>query len=121
MLLFLVACSRRDCKTTVAFLTTHVSCLDEDGSGKLRRVLCYLKRNPTLGLTLKANNLILIHWNADNSFALHQDFKSHTRASMIWRKGSIMNTSHKQKIHTRSSMEVEMFGADNAVTRMQWT
>ena len=35
-------------------------------------------------------------------------------------KGSIIDTSHKQKINTRSSTEAELVGADNAVIQIQW-
>ena len=97
MLLFLVARSRRDCKTAVAFLTTRVSSPDEDDWGKLRRIIRYLKHNPSLGLTLEADNMSLVHWHVDASFAVHQDFKSHTGASMTLGKGSIIDTSHRQK------------------------
>ena len=93
MLLFLVARSRRDCKTAVAFLTTRVSCADEDDWGKLRRVLRYLKRNPSLGLTLRADDMSIIHWHVDASFAVHQDMKGHTGASMSMGRGSIMDMS----------------------------
>ena len=35
-------------------------------------------------------------------------------------KGSVIDTSHKQKINTRSSTEAELVGADDVVIRMQW-
>ena len=77
-LLFLVVRPRRDCRTTIAFLTTHVSNPDEDDRTKLKRVLRYLKRNPSLPLTFEASNLGLIHWHVDAPFAVHTDMKSHT-------------------------------------------
>jgi hypothetical protein len=36
-------------------------------------------------------------------------------------KGSIIETSQKQKINTHSSTEAELVGCDDVVTRMQWT
>ena len=119
-LLFLVVRPRRDCRTAVAFLTTRVSDPDEDDWMKLRRVLRYLKRNPSLALTLEADNLGLIHWHVDASFAVHADMKSHTGGTMSLGKGSVIDTSHKQKLNTRSSTEAELVGADDIVTRMQW-
>ena len=35
-------------------------------------------------------------------------------------KGPVIDTSHKQKINTRSSTEAELVGADDVVIRMQW-
>ena len=40
---------------------------------------------------------------------------------MTLEKGSTINTSHKQKINTRSSTEAELVGADDSVTHMQWS
>jgi hypothetical protein len=60
-LLFLVARSRRDCKNVISFLTARMKDPDKDGWGKLRRFLRYLKQNPSLGLTLEASNLNMIH------------------------------------------------------------
>jgi hypothetical protein len=61
MLLFLVVRPRHDCRTAVAFLATRVTDPDEDDWGKLRRLLRYLKRNPSLPLLLDADNLGLVH------------------------------------------------------------
>jgi hypothetical protein len=97
-LLFLVARPRRDCRTAVAFLTTRVSDPDKDDWGKLRRVLRYLKRNPSLPLILEASDLNLIHWHIDTAFAVHADMKSHTGGTMSLGKGSIIDTSQKQKL-----------------------
>ena len=94
---------RRDCRTAVAFLTTRVSAPAEDDWGKLRRVLRYLKRNPSLPLVLEADDISLIHWHVDAPFAVHADMKSHTGGTMSIGKGSVIDTSHKQKINTRSS------------------
>ena len=74
-LLFLVARPRRDCRTAVIFLTTRVLDPNKDNWGKLRRVLRYLKQNPSLPLILEADNLSLIHWYVDASFAVHADIK----------------------------------------------
>ena len=120
MLLFLVVRPRRDCRTAVAFLSTRVKEPDEDNWGKLRRLLRYLKRNPSLPLVLKADNLGLVHWHVDASFAVHADMKSHTGGTMSLGRDSIIATSQKQKINTRSSTEAELVGCDDVVTHMQW-
>ena len=90
---FLVVRPRRDCRTAIAFLTTRVSNPDKDDWAKLKRVLRYLKRNPSLPLTFEASNLGLIHWHVDASFAVHTDTKSHTGGSMSLGRGSIVDMS----------------------------
>ena len=72
-LLFLVCRPRRDMRTAVAFLTTRVKEPDEDDWAKLRRALRYLKRNPSLALTMEAHDLSLVQWWVDASFAVHPD------------------------------------------------
>ena len=46
--------------------------------------------------------------------------KSHTGGSMSLGRGSIVDTSQKQKLNMRSSTEAELVGCDDVVTRMQW-
>ena len=120
MLIFLVVRPQRDCLTAVAFLSTRVKDPDKDDWGKLRRLLRYLKRNSSLPLVLEADNLSLVHWHVDASFAVHAGMKSHTGGTMSLGRGSIIDTSQKQKINTRSSTEAKVVGCDDEVTRMQW-
>ena len=72
-LLFLSARARRDIQTAVAFLTTRVKKIDEDNWFKLRRVLKYFKGNISLKLTLKADELSIIKWYVDASYAINDD------------------------------------------------
>ena len=59
MLLFLVSRSRRNCK--IVSLTTRVSSPNKENWGKLRQIIRYLKRNPSLGLTLEADDMSLVN------------------------------------------------------------
>ena len=72
-LLFLSVRARRDIQTDDEFLTTRVKKPDEDNWFKLRRVLKYLKGNISLKLTLKADDLSIIKWYVDASYAIHDD------------------------------------------------
>ena len=54
----------------------------------------------------------------DASFAVHADMKNFTGGSMSLGRGSIVDTSQKQKLNTRSSTEAELVGCDDVVTRM---
>ena len=66
------------------------------------------------------DNLGLVHWHVDASFAVHANMKSHTGGTMSLGRGSIIDTSQKQTINTRNSTEAELVGCDDVVTCMQW-
>ena len=78
---------RRDVATTVAFLCTRVREPDEDDWGKLKRLLKYTRGTLYLPLTLEVDDLRLISWWVDASFAIHPDCKGHTGAMMSLGKG----------------------------------
>ena len=101
-------------------MSTRAKEPDKDNWEKLQRLLRYLKRNPSLPLVLEADNLGLAHWHVDASFAVHADMKSHTGGTMSLGRGSIINTSQKQKINTRSSTKATLVERNGVVTRMQW-
>ena len=102
------------------FLTTRVQSPDIDHWRKLGRCLPYLKDTKDLPLTLEANNMSIINWWVDASFAVHHDFRSHTGVSMSLGKGCAINLSSKQKINTWSSTEAELFGVDDAMALIIW-
>ena len=72
-------------------------------------------------LILTADDLRILKWFVDVSFAVHPDFRSHTGAGMTTGKGLIMSMSRKQKLNTRSSTEGELVGADDAAQMILWT
>ena len=84
-------------------------------------MLEYLKGTSKLCLKLKADNLQVVKWYVDASFAVHPDYRSHTGAVMTLGEGSIIAMSKKQKLNTRSSTEAELVGADDAATMILWT
>ena len=84
-------------------------------------MLEYLRGTSKLCLKLKADNLQVVRWYVDASFAVHPDYRSHTGAVMTLGERSIIAMSKKQKLNTRSSTEVELVGADDAATMILWT
>ena len=70
---------------------------------------------------MKADNLQVVKWYVDASFAVHPDYRSHTGAVMTLGEGSVIAMSKKQKLNTRSSTEAELVGADDAATMILWT
>ena len=72
-------------------------------------------------LTLEAENLQLVKWWVDASFAVHDDMKSHTGGAMSLGKGVIYGTSTRQKINTKSSTEAELVGVNEVLPQVLWT
>jgi hypothetical protein len=68
----------------------------------------YLKGTEKKVLTLSIDDLRVVKWYVDVSFAVHPDFKSHTGAIMMMGSGAIQGMSRKQKLNTRSSTEAEL-------------
>jgi hypothetical protein len=119
----LFACKRArpDIHPPTTLLCTRVKGPSEDDWKKLIRMLEYVKGSLDDVLRLAADDLHVVKWYVDASFAVHPDFKSHTGASMTYGKGAPMTMSRKQKLNTRSSTEAELVGVDDAVNMILWT
>ena len=72
-------------------------------------------------LTLAANDLPVVKWYVDVSYAVHPNFKSHTGWIMTMGQGAVQLGSNKQKLVTQSTCEAELVGADDASTKILWT
>jgi hypothetical protein len=120
-LLFLCKRARPDIQTAVAFLCTRVKAPDTDDYKKLARVIRYLRHTVSMPLTLEADDIQLVKWWADASFAVHADMKSHTGGAMSLGKGVIYGTSTRQKINTRSSTEAELVAVNEVLPQILWT
>lgn len=88
---------------------------------KLLHLLKYCNGTRKDKLILSADDLHVIKWFVDSSFAVHADFKSHTGGTMSYGTGSPLTTSRKQKLNTRSSTEAELVGADDMSVMILWT
>ena len=120
-LLFLCKRARPDIQTAVAFLCTRVKEPDQDDYKKLARVFKYLRSTPDLPLTLEADNLKIMKWWIDASFAVHPDMKSHTGGAFSLGSGVVYGTSTRQKINTKSSTEAELVAANDVLPQVLWT
>jgi hypothetical protein len=85
------------------------------------RVMKYLNGTKEENLTLSADNLRVVKWYVDASFAVHPDFKSHTGAMMMLGKGAMQSITRKQKLNVQSSTEGKLVVADDAATMILWT
>lgn len=70
---------------------------------------------------LEADNLEVMDWHVDASFAVHPDMKGHTGGTMTLGKGSIIAICRKQQFNTRSSTEAKIVGVDKCIGKMEWT
>ena len=120
-LLFLTQRVRPELQPAVPFLTTRVKCADLDDWKKLGRVIKYLRRYPTLALTLEADTLSIVKHYVDASYAVHRDMRSHTGGCTTFGKGAVTSMSNRQKLNTRSSTEAELVGVDDYMSMILWT
>jgi hypothetical protein len=120
-ILFLCKRARPDVQTAVAFLCTRVKSPDVDDMKKLRRLVCYLRGTKALCLTLEADDLQVVRWWVDASFAVHQDMRSHTGGVLSLGKGAVYSVSTRQKLNTKSSTEAELVGVDDVMPMLLWT
>jgi hypothetical protein len=81
----------------------------------------FLSLTKTDNLTLEANKELIARWYVDAAFAVHPDMKSHTGYVMTLGKGTVVSSSRKQTLNTRSSTEAELVAADDAAGPMLWT
>ena len=114
-LLYLSKCTQPDLQTTVLLLTTQVREPDEDDYKKLGWCIRYLHDNKDIPLTLEINDLGILCWWVDASFAVHLDMKSHTGATVSLGGGCPFSLSLRQWINTQSSMEAKLVGVNDTM------
>ena len=119
--LFLCKRACPDLQTAVAFLSTRVKEPDTDDYKKLKRMMEHLRGTRELYLTLEAEDLHVIKWWIDASFAVHPDMKSHTGGCLSLGRGSVYGTSTRQKLNTKSSTEAELVGMNDVLSQVLWT
>ena len=119
--LYLSQRGRPDIRTSIAFLCSRLNNPDEDDYKKLTRLFRYLRGTKELVLTLRANVDGIVRWWIDASYAVHNDMKGHTGATLSLGKGCIYSGSWKQRIVARSSTESELVGVYDVLPQVLWT
>jgi hypothetical protein len=114
--LFLCKRARPDTQQAILVLCTRVRDPNQADWKKLMRVMKYLNGTKGENLTLSADNLRVVKWYVDASFADHPDFKSHTSVMMTLGKGAMQSIARKQKMNMQSSTEGELVAVDHAAT-----
>ena len=121
LLLWVSTKARPDILVPISFLGKRTSKADEDDESKLERLLSYLEHTRELRLTLGVDNLSVIKWWADSSFAVHQDMKSHSGLFGTLGRGAIFARSTTQKLNTTSSTESEVVASSEALVQALFT
>jgi hypothetical protein len=119
--LFLSKRARPDIQPVIAVLSTRVRNPNEDDWQKLKRFMRYMNGSKERFATYKIDNIGVVKWFIDASFAVHPDFRSHTGAVMTMGQGGMIVMSKKQKLNTKSSTESELVGVDDASVYVIWT
>ena len=119
-LLFAAKRARPDLNTLISVLCTRVKEPNEDDWGKLVQGLRFLLQTLEDKLILRVDDIRLIRWWVDASFATHPDYRSHTGAMMSYGSGAPITISSKQKLNTRSSTDAELVGADDVMSPLLW-
>jgi hypothetical protein len=118
--LFLCKRARPDIQQAISVLCTRVRDPNQADWEKLMRVMKYLNSTREENLTLSADDLRVVKWYVDASFAVYPDFKSHTGVMMtLLGKGAMQSIA--RKMNMRSSMEGKLVAVDNAATMILWT
>ena len=90
----------------------------------MRRLIGYLKITIKLLLILQAYRVNVLKWWVEASYVARDSMQGHTGGTMSMVKdgrGSIISILRKQKLNTKSLLEVELIGADDAMPHIIWT
>ena len=119
--LYLSQRGRPDIRTAISFLCRRLKCPDEDDYKKLTRLIRYLRHTLFICLVLGKDDTGVVRWWIDASYAVHPDMRGHTGATMSMGNGSVLSSSLKQKLVTRSSTESEVVGVFDVLPQVLWT
>ena len=120
-LLFACKRARPDMNTLTAALCTRVKAPTVSDWGKLLQGMKFVHQTLQDKLILSCDDIRVINWWVDASFAVHPDYRSHTGAVMSFGRGAPISISSKQKLNSRSSTDAELIGADDVMSPMLWT
>jgi len=119
-LLYISRRCRLDIQTALGYLTTRVSCPNEDDWAKLRRVLQYLRGTMDECLILGGDSIGSMESWVDAAYGVHNDMKSHTGGCMSWGLGVLLTMCIKQRLNVKSSTEAEVVGVSDFLPNMIW-
>ena len=71
--------------------------------------------------TLRVNDDGIVWWWIDASYAVHDDMKGHTGATLSLGEGGIYRGSWKQRLVAHSSTKSELIGVYDVLPQVLWT
>ena len=104
--------TRPDTFVALSFLGKRTTIADEDDWLKLERLLSYLQATRNMPLIIGIDDLQVVKWWANASFAIHMDMKSHSRLFGSLGRGAIFARSAAQKLNTTSSGSEVVAGSE---------
>ena len=72
-------------------------------------------------VTLTTNDIGMIKWYVDASYAIYDGCHGHTGAMIAFGSGAVTSFLQKQKLNAKSSTEAELIGVDDAMPQILWT
>ena len=104
---YLAKRARPDILLSVVFLITRVSTPDIDDLNKLLRVVKYINATKDIRICIQPDEggITSIRAYVDASFAVRQEFRSHTGIVLTFGGGGIYFRSTKQRLNTTSRTE----------------
>ena len=69
-------------------------------------------------LTLSADDSKKLYWHAAAAFGAHSDMKSNTGGTFSMVHGDTPSSSTKQKVNSRSSIEVELITVEDKISKV---
>ena len=70
-----------------------------------------------MSFSLESDKMNILKWYVDASHHIHDDFRSHTRATMTMRKGEVYNNSISQRLNTKSNKESKLVAVGNLISQ----
>ena len=114
-LLYLSLRTRPMICVAVSYLTTRVTCGNEDDKRKLDRVLMYINGTKASVLTLCCTGPLRVSAHIDVAFGSHEDGKSQTGVVHKVGEATVLAKSQKQKMVSKDSTEAELVGLTDRV------
>eukprot|EP00957_Ditylum_brightwellii_P088685 6753863-Ditylum_brightwellii.AAC.1 len=107
----------QDINPDVDFLSARVKEPNDGDWVKLLKLLGFFKGAINDVLTLEVDYTQELKWYIDAAFAVHNNMKSHTGATLTLSKGCVISKSTKHRVNSRSFTKAELVAVDNKISK----
>ena len=121
-LLYLANQTRPDILYAVNMHSRYTKSPTQEDVISVHRIFLYLAGTPSLGITLRSGEGIILYATVDASYGNHVDRKSHTGCTLHIgrRSGSFLTRSKKQTVTADSSTIAELIAAFTVTKEIMW-